>query len=273
LVTGWGRGGSGGPMPPSEEEMIWAPRNIFIKGSFRDTADHDYIAARVLHRQQLWGQFLWMGLQAIEKYLKAIILFDDGDTRRLNHNIVKALKQAEGIERLGMKVSDRAKEFIVYLGGQGENRYFTWPRYVKGKELFQLDHTVWQIRRYCTDYFLPLDHPVLIDRQKARLEEVHIGRNNDWATFRLEKQGYLETVLDGGKHPIQRSALIWKNFYFGGRNRKTIYSRCMERGTLSSNLIHPEILDWAKTRVKLSKAVIEEMGRRLRENESWKQDN
>ena len=252
-------------MMPSEQEVFAGTRDSVIKGCFRDTADRDYIAARLLHRQQLWEQFLWMGLQAIEKYLKAIILFDDGDTRNLGHDITKALNKAEKIERLGMRVSPRAREFIEYLEEQGKNRYFTWPRYVKGKELLHLDHTVWQIRRFCDDFFFPWDLPILMERQSARLKEVQAGREKNWATFRLEKLGYLEMVLDGGKHPELRSALVWKNFYFGKRNKKRIITRQAEHWTLPNNLVNPEILEWARTRMTLSGLVITEMERRLRE--------
>ena len=254
-------------MAVNEQEVFAGTRDSVIKGCFRDTADRDYIAARLLHRQQLWEQFLWMGLQAIEKYLKAIILFDDGDTRNLRHDITEALKKAEKIERLGMRVSPRAREFIKYLEEQGKNRYFTRPRYIKGKELLHLDHTVWQVRRFCDDFFFPWDLPILLERQSTRLKEVQAGRDKKWATFRLDKQGFLEMVLDGGKHPDLRSALVWKNFYYGGRNRNRIYARLGEHWTLPNNLVHPEILEWARTRMTLSGPVIAEMERRLKERQ------
>lgn len=65
-------------------------RNDFITKSFRDTADRDYISARILHRHKLVEQFLWMALQTIEKYLKAILLFADVPTKELNHNLKRA---------------------------------------------------------------------------------------------------------------------------------------------------------------------------------------
>ena len=256
-------------MSASEKEVFAGTRNAFIRESFRDTADHDYIAARVLHRHQLLGQFLWLGLQAVEKYLKAIILFNDGDTRNINHDIEKALEQAEKIERLGMTISDRSKRFIQYLNGQGGNRYFTWPRFVKGKELCHLDHTVWQLRRYCDDFFYPWDHPILLERQKSRLEKAHRERDRDknWATCRLDQRGFLEQVLDTGKHKELRRDLVWKNFYFGGVNRNKIFALMTEHWTLPSNLVYPEILDWARDRVRLHKGVIAEMEKRLREQQ------
>jgi hypothetical protein len=37
---------------------------------FRDTADQDYIMARVAYRSRMYPQFHRAGLQAIEKYLR-----------------------------------------------------------------------------------------------------------------------------------------------------------------------------------------------------------
>ena len=50
--------------------------NEYINRTFRDVADHDYIAARIVHRYDLDIQFLWLAEQAVEKYLKAILLYN-----------------------------------------------------------------------------------------------------------------------------------------------------------------------------------------------------
>ncbi|CUB05958.1 HEPN domain-containing protein [Marinomonas fungiae] len=49
--------------------------NTLAKDIFRKQADFDYISARVNFRLGLRQQFLWSAQQAIEKYLKAILLF------------------------------------------------------------------------------------------------------------------------------------------------------------------------------------------------------
>jgi hypothetical protein len=48
---------------------------------FQDQADKDYIAARSNYRMNLREQFLWSGLQACEKYLKALLLFNNLSAR------------------------------------------------------------------------------------------------------------------------------------------------------------------------------------------------
>ncbi len=242
-----------------------AQRGFFITRSFRDTADRDYISARILHRYRLTEQFMWMSLQAIEKYLKAILLFHDLPTKHLNHNICIALAEAKAINRLGMRISERASKFVSYINEQGPNRYFTFPRYAEGDELFHLDHTVLQIRRFCHDFFFPHDDDVLCDDEAAKLkysQSDEIFKNR--ARFRLDKNGFLEIVLDTTKHPDLRPALVWRNFNFGSRNRHRITYRHWKTWTQSSNFIHPEIVDWAIKKVKLPGVVVDEMRKRIR---------
>src|SRR2546423_5751552 len=54
--------------------------------AFRDQADKDYVAARSNYRMNLREQFLWSGLQACEKYLKAILLFNQLSARFVASN-------------------------------------------------------------------------------------------------------------------------------------------------------------------------------------------
>lgn len=248
-----------------DSRIVRAERISFIERSFRDTADRDYISARILHRHQLTEQFLWMSLQAVEKYLKAILLYADKSTCHLRHDIVKALKEVQTISNLGFRITPRAEKFISYLRDQGANRYFTYPRFTEGDELFHLDHTVWQVRRFCDEFFFPHDHARLREYDQARLHYVQ-GENihKEKARFRLDKGGFLETVLDDKKQPALRSALVWKNFYFGGRNKQRVRYTHWKTWTQPGNFMHPRILDWAVKRVILPKVVVDEMRRRLR---------
>ncbi len=50
--------------------------NTFARDVFRKQADYDYIAARMNYRMRLREQFLWSGQQAVEKYFKAILLYN-----------------------------------------------------------------------------------------------------------------------------------------------------------------------------------------------------
>jgi hypothetical protein len=251
-------------MKTLEPGPIRAMRDSFITGSLRDTADNDYIAARILHRNELLGQFLWASLQAVEKYLKAIILFHDGFTKNLRHDIGAALDQALAIERLGMRISDRTRHFVTYLNEQGQNRYFTYPRHTKGRELLELDHAVWQIRRYCRNFFFPHEHDLFLRHQEYDLQHTHDIGDKCLPLHRVDKRGLLEEALDTDKYPILRKALIYKNFYYGCRYRQSVAYRRTEHWTQPHNLIFPEILEWANDRILLGNEVVSEMERRLR---------
>ena len=240
-----------------------AKRNEFIKRSFRDIADQDYISARLLHRNQLLHQFLWAGLQAIEKYLKAILLFHDEDTRDIKHDLNKALLCAEKISKLGIVIPQEPRDFIQYLGTYGKDRYFTHPTFTKGWELFLLDRTVWYLRRYCDDFYFPHENQRLINYNLARLKGIQqMTIESRKMSYRLDKNGFLETVLDG-KHPELRPALVWKNFFFADKKRKTIPFQNIATCNQPANLVYPEILEWAESRVSLPNVVKEEMRRRL----------
>jgi hypothetical protein len=55
--------------------------NTFASDVFRKQADYDYIAARANYRMRLRQQFLWSAHQAVEKYLKATLLFNGKSAR------------------------------------------------------------------------------------------------------------------------------------------------------------------------------------------------
>jgi hypothetical protein len=38
---------------------------------------------------------------------------------------------------------------VTYLNGEGANHYFEYPAYALGRAIFDLDRTVWHLRRYC----------------------------------------------------------------------------------------------------------------------------
>ena len=237
-------------------------RNAFIRRSFRDTADRDYISARLLCRHNLTEQFLWMALQAIEKYLKAILLFHDKSTLRISHKIVRALNDVRGVERLGFAITEKAEEFIRALEEYGPDRYFELPRSVAGDELSRLDSVVWQVRRFCDDFFYPHEEPAFRKMDQARLqyvqgEKIQLNRSR----FRLDKDGFIEIVLDGKKHPELRHALVWNNLFFGQRNRKCVQYYHRRSWEQSAPYLYPEVCDWASDKVKLDKAVMEDMRR------------
>jgi len=254
----------GEAMNTDDPIIIRAQKVYLIESSFRDTADRDYIAARLLHRAELTEQFSWSALQSLEKYLKAILLYHNIATCDLKHNLTKALSRVQSISVLGFSISERAMKFIDYINSQGPDRYSLGIRYTLGNELMDLDHTVWQVRRFCDDFFFPHNEQRLRDHDRARLDFVKSDKaKQNKALFRLDKCGFLEQVLDDKKHPALREILVWKNLYFAGANRRTIRRNVTRHWSQPAHYIYPDVFKWACTRIQIPKIIKEEMKKRL----------
>ena len=82
---------------------------------FRHLADEDYISARSNYQLRLREQFFWAGLQAVEKYLKAILLHNGRSTLNYGHNLPKLLKAVRQISYLKFQVPGLVYQFLTRL--------------------------------------------------------------------------------------------------------------------------------------------------------------
>ncbi len=227
--------------------VIISPRdaklNDFATRSFRDIADGDYIVARQAFRQNLAQQALWSSLQAIEKYLKAILLYNRVSSKGLGHNIVEPLGRVRSEVKFDVQLTTVAEKFIQYLDDYGKYRYYENSYYTLGREMVLLDHTVWWLRRYCRvlDYTirdLQGNEKNLLD---VELRMIAASEKKPFQHFRI-MGGYLEEIIKKPGHPA-RAALVWQNGFFGSRARKMVR---IPTGMIAGNaplLMHPEILD------------------------------
>jgi len=226
------------------DKQDWTDRvlNTFSTESFRDQADRDYIAARLACRSELIPQFLWASHQAVEKYLKAILLYNRIKAKKVGHDIEQALDLTKQLP-FAIKLSNRSRTFISHLSNYGQFRYLEVPFYVNGHAMVDLDLTVWEIRRYCQvlDVFgkkLPEEEESQLVAAKTMLA------NSDDAPrhkFRLHG-GLLEKVLDNRKHP-SRQALLWNNPCYGVRRRSKFRARDLMQAQNPTLYLYPEILD------------------------------
>jgi HEPN domain-containing protein len=177
----------------------------------RDLADKDYISARMSYRVDLTDQFLWSGLQALEKYLKATLLFNNVSTLKLSHRLDKAFQKLLDVHSANFDFSEGMAEFIEYLGDYGNNRYWEFPSHTGGYELSYLDLAVWNIRRYC--------QPITETGVYALLNSPEVKKNRH--EVRLAR-GFLESVLVEERKRDLRKALVWKNGCYGSRSRNVI---------------------------------------------------
>jgi hypothetical protein len=143
---------------------------------FRDSADEDYLVARMALRSSLHYQFCWSSQQAIEKYMKAAILLNSDEP-------VAVVKGGHGLSELFEKCllfsgdllplvlcpprgfwPDRAHElrffektedYIARVEAYGDpnNRYRMFSIVLDKKDLHKLDQVVFMLRRIA----FPLD--------------------------------------------------------------------------------------------------------------------
>src|SRR4051812_47441089 len=98
----------------SKQDKLDRSINAFATQSFRDQADRDYIAARLACRYELFPQFLSAAHQAIEKYLKAILLYNRIKATRVGHSLAHALSLANALS-FKIELCPRSRAFIDHL--------------------------------------------------------------------------------------------------------------------------------------------------------------
>ncbi|MES2208515.1 MAG: HEPN domain-containing protein [Pseudomonadota bacterium] len=225
--------------------------NSFASEVFRKQADYDYIAARMNYKMRLRQQFLWSGQQAVEKYLKSILLYngksarffdDQGKKKEFGHNLILLNNEVNKISDLNYKLPNWSEEFILYLTELGGfNRYMTEISYSTPDGLHKLDELVWNIRKYCQ--YIPdrvLGHKNEIPKmKKSMINYINNKSHKDNPNKFKLIGGELEKILELPNQDPARKALVWANLYYGKNNKKIVKYRpmsCME--------IPPQHRDW-----------------------------
>lgn len=232
--------------------------NDFATRSFRDMADQDYIVARAAYRAQMYPQFHWSGLQAIEKYLKAILLYNRiaQPRRGLGHSLTRALELAKKLP-FDLSLSEPSLEIIRHLDMFGRHRYLDFSYHLRDRELLKLDKAVWEIRLYCR---------VINGVARAVSDEEIYMLPGFLKAIEQAKQdpsrklgipgGLLETILAKKVHPA-RPQLVWKNMFFNCHNRKTTRWRNRFHAVNAPLVLKPDLLEAVREYVWLPNEVIE----------------
>lgn len=226
--------------------------NTFATDIFRKQADYDYISARMNYRMRLRQQFLWSAQQAVEKYLKAILLYngksaryiptDSSKKKEFGHNLIALNDEVCKLTFLKYKLPDWAPSYMEYLKELGGfNRYLTYVSYNTPDAILKLDELIWNIRRYCQ--YIP-DRGLGCTLEVPGIKRAVINSLNDPAyrkkptTFKLFN-GELERILKRNHKDPARKALVWANLFYGRKNRKVVKFRPM-----SSSEIPLQHRDW-----------------------------
>lgn len=154
-----------------------ATKRDVIKRLFLEPADTTYITARWHFLKGMHFEFYWSAHHAIEKYLKAIILFNNQGTKKLGHDIVKAYSVVSKIagekllpqefprvllERIShiTSISDMSRlhykgveEYIrnVSETGGANSRYAMTNPFIYTTDLYCFDLTIFCLRRIAED--------------------------------------------------------------------------------------------------------------------------
>ena len=228
----------------------------FANRSFRDTADQDYISARGAHRAGLVQPFLWSSLQAIEKYLKAILLYNDYSAKKLRHHLEKAFRRVESISDLHFVVDADVQEFIAYLNLYAQDRYLSHPVFLKANSVLMLDKTVWQIRRFCF-YMRGGSTPANgteVDWLPLNIRSVMAPQYDTHPERYRILGGYLEKVIKT-RGPAYET-LTWKNFFYGRRKKRQVRDFIFRTSeSYPTHSQHPEVFPDLEKLVEFPKHV------------------
>jgi hypothetical protein len=199
----------------------------FAIRSFRDRGDEDYISARMSFRAALATPSLWASLQAIEKYLKCILLLNRIQCNRRTHDLSRLLHAINTSSKIALDLTRVTSDFINHLNEFGSFRYLEISNVSFGGNLTALDRAAWELRKFCG-----LDHgPKELELQQGIIPP----------KFRLAG-GYLEAILDDPKNPA-REPLVWQNAFFGKKHRRQVRIRPWVKAENAPLYLNPQILD------------------------------
>ncbi|MCI2283578.1 hypothetical protein L3081_09485 [Colwellia sp. MSW7] len=228
-------------MPHSLMQKI----NSFALRSFRDTADKDYIHARMAYRAGLFPQFHWSALHALEKYAKCILILTriPKPTNRddfIGHEVKKSLILISNV--LDFTLSEQTTKFIDRLEKFGAKyRYLEVSWFIKDCELAILDRAVWELRRYCNAEIYEYSDNSYVSVKNEKYKQIKLVDKPTKINTRISG-GFIEKSLEN-LNSSARPDLIWNNLYYSNSNRKSV---SIKKSTMAENSpfhLHPEIID------------------------------
>lgn len=217
--------------------------NEFARRCFRDTADRDYIHARLAYRARLVQPFLWSSIHCLEKYVKGILMYNRIASGDLDHTVLKGLRRLRSEAKFQIELDPGSQEFLERLEQGAADRYFLTSYNDLPYDIIRLDQIVWVIRRYCQ----PLDCEVetdgkTVNRLTYMLECLKRGLD-EGSKMTFIVNGWLETVLESDAKNETRKALIWKNLCFGPSTRRSAKFLPHFEGGNSPFFLYPEAVD------------------------------
>jgi hypothetical protein len=219
----------------TEIEPDFAYRHSIVDELFIKTADDNYVTARWCFTYGLNVDFFWLGVHALEKYLKAALLLN-GSSGKDYLEGTKRKKYGHDIRKLYADVQPLAPELLPanltrppviasvdwhdeptekFIGrllffGQADNRYQLYGYISRREDVFKLDQAVFAVRRLCQPlgtHFLGKKHPGVPDQsRRERMLRDHPASAN--------LHSHLEDTMDGKRGKMLRHVALNWNFPF-----------------------------------------------------------
>ncbi len=240
-----------------KEKHTAAIINNFAIRCFRDTADRDYIHARLAYHHGLIPQFRWSSLHCLEKYGKCILLLNRISALKLNgktvgHEILESLDRIKASKKFEIRISCGTRKFMTALEMNASDRYLEYSWHNLGQNVADLDLAVWELRRYCQT----LIYTITVQGKKIDLGPRNIKKieciQKPWGLSNFINGGWLEKVFQQGDNPA-RAALIKNNLWFSGSRRNSIRSQVFVHSEESPLDLSPEAREEIAKYVRISK--------------------
>lgn len=193
------------------------------------------------YRARLHSQAQWSALQALEKYFKWLLVLNQISTKKLGHDLNRAVELIDKKLPFAFWFDKSSREFVAHLNEFGQYQYLEMSYVVIPLELPRLDQAVWQVRRHCQPIAWMNGNDTSAQLQSLQTQ-VEISNSKLAYKFRIDG-GELERVLDD-KAALARRELVWQNMYFGGRHLRRFILRRGDYISVHTPLtLNPEILD------------------------------
>lgn len=214
--------------------------NNFAQRAFRDTADKDYIHARMAYRADLFPQFFWSSLHALEKYAKCIAILTRTPSKNVKHEVIESLKLISN--RINVETSSQTNRFIDRLEEFGARfRYLEVSWFVHDPELAFLDRAVWELRRFCNSGLYSYSDDDFVSVKEGEYDKIKlIDKPTKANTF--IPGGFIERILEN-QHSASKEYLIWCNLYYSNSKRKSVQIKSIRMAENAPFFLYPEIID------------------------------
>ncbi len=209
-----------------------ARKILIINQLFIETADQEYVSARWAFNNGMFYPCYTLSAQAIEKYMKAVLLFNDCDTRTYGHDLIRLwqdIKQFDVENILPQKLSwpevqnnnklsfegKSTDDFIKYLSvfGSPDNRYGSFGTNLDGSLIFAIDSICFSIRKlirinnFCSE-------DIYEHNKNEHFSSNEISETQSWMlspNFLLERLASDTLIQVGEKRELRH---IFKNMNF-----------------------------------------------------------